>query len=130
MDGILGIPDLQVFGYARVDIVGAAPVYGPVAGPLMVRGFDATVAPVDNGAGDFTLTFPADHPVPIDNAIVLVMRRGAAIASELMSSGHVWPTPNTIRITTLQEGAAGIVSAPTDVPVDVLILGFQANPPL
>lgn len=122
-------PDMTIFGYARIDIVGAAPIYAPAANPT-VRGFDATVAPIDNGAGDFTLTWPVDHPVNVDQCQVIVMRRGAAIASELSSSGHAWPTANTLRITTLQEGAAGAVSALTDYNVDVWVVGLPVQPAL
>lgn len=120
---------LVLIGYAKIKFVAGAPTYDSIVAPLSTTkasvGFDTNTAPVDNGAGDTTLTLSGG--VAGAFTLVDIHPNNAAVASALQSFGYTFPTANSIRITSLQEGAAGAVSALTDVPFTIAIFALSPN---
>lgn len=79
----------------------------------------------DNGAGDMTFTLKTGcDPLSV---VPHFQPRGAAVASQLKSFGYVWVDSTHLRVTTLQEGAAGAVSTLTDYPFALTLLAPIAN---
>jgi hypothetical protein len=118
--------------YCRLKFSAGAPVYGGTAGAPQAAGiFNTAVAPVDNGAGDTTFALTRDLSVGagVELVQVIVAWRGAVAASQLKTYGWVLGA-STLRLTTLQEGAAGAVSALTDEECDVFVFLFPSVPPI
>lgn len=110
-----------VHALAHVQFSGAGvPSYGGGAGQQ--KGFDGSVAIVDNGPGDITLTLKDE--VGADQVAIFANRAGALAASGLVAIGWTMPTLKTIRVTILNEGAAGAVSALTDLDFDILVMKY------
>lgn len=116
-------------GYARVTFPAGVPTYLDVTAPLGTAkaavGFDTSIAPIDNGVGDTTLTLVG---IQAGAALLVDIHADNAVAaSGLQCFGYTLPTADTIRITSLQEGAAGAASALTDIPFTVEVRALAPN---
>lgn len=87
-------------------------------GPVVVwsTGIIASAGIVRNGAGDYSCTFiSADYSLD-DTEMIWWMNRYSAVAASGLWAPGISSTSDTVkRITTLVEGAAGAVSALTDI---------------
>lgn len=107
---------------AHVQSSGVQPLYGYLATGKPNSGFNSGVPIVRNGAGDYTLTL--NEAVGLNEISVLIVPTGAAVASANKSFGWTLVTPTTIRVTSLQEGAAGAASALTDLDFDIVVMKY------
>lgn len=98
---------IVVIGYARVTFPAGVPTY------QNALGFDTSIAPIDNGPGDTTLTL--DGITAGAATLVNIHVSDPCVASRLRCFGYVFPTANTIRITSLEEQGGGAASALADI---------------
>ena len=109
---------------AHVKSSAVQPTYGyGVAGKPMA-GFNAGIPIVRNGAGDYELTLLED--TSIADVTIIANPSGPLAASGLVAIGtEIVGTPSKrLRVTTLQEGALGAVSALVDLDFDIVVLKY------
>lgn len=110
--GDVGV-NLKVLAAASVANAGGAVTFAWQSGDFDAAGI------IDNGAGDISLTLLKG--VDAAECVIVCNKRGAVAASQLCAFGVVHVSDTVKRITSLQEGAAGAVSALTDMDFDILI---------
>jgi len=108
---------------AHVKSSAVQPTYGYGAGKPMA-GFNAGIPIVRNGAGDYELTLLED--TSIADVTIIANPSGPLAASGLVAIGtEIVGTPSKrLRVTTLQEGALGAVSALVDLDFDIVVLKY------
>lgn len=102
-----------------LGVIAAALVDNSGVPAIASQSGDLVDSVTDNGPGDMTFTFKAAlDPLSV---VPTFQARGAAAASQLRTFGYVWVDSTHLRVTTLQEGAAGAVSALTDFPFGITL---------
>lgn len=109
-------PRIQDVAAGIVNADGAA--HGWLANSVRI-GFLAAIT--RNGAGDYTLTLDGQAATDAAEGIVHVTPREAGVASGAVATHAVWVNDTTIRVTTLQEQAAGAASILADVDFNVTV---------
>jgi len=108
---------------AHVKSSAVQPTYGYGAGKPMA-GFNAGIPIVRNGAGDYELTLLED--TSIADVTIIANPSGPLAASGLVAIGtEIVGTPSKrLRVTILQEGAAGAASTLVDHDFDIVVLKY------
>ncbi len=107
--------NLAFYAYASIEFTAGTPGFADQSGD-----FDEDI--VDNGTGDITLSLSEGKGIAAAKCTFAYSVVGALAASQLTSFGTVQDAAGRQkRITILREGAAGAVSALTDVNFEVTI---------
>jgi hypothetical protein len=76
-----------------------------------------------NAAGDWTFNLQAANGSATGDVAIFVAPRGAVLAgSDIQTTGVVWGSATTIRVTSGQEQPAGAASALTTMDLDIVVL--------
>lgn len=119
--GIDELAALEVVGICGLDFPAGVPTFRFQTGEFVG-------APIDNAVGDTTVTLQADRAIAADERVCIAAYDVELAPSGLVAAAVDDASPTALRITTLQEGAAGGASALTDIPLTLAVFRRLSGP--